>query len=85
MMMMLQDKCVSVQKKAIQVSGKLFQYTLMWLSKSKTVTDEMEVAWNSVNELKKHILKMIDSDLDGYIYQELRTRYIKHISNSILY
>ncbi len=66
MVMMLQDKCVSVQKKAIQVAGKLFKYTLMWLSKSKTVTDEMESAWISINELKKHILMLIDSDLDGY-------------------
>lgn len=66
MMMMLQDKCVSVQKMAIRVSGKLFRDTLMWLSKSKTVTGEMETAWSSVNDLKKYILKLIDSDLDGY-------------------
>lgn len=65
MMMMLQDKSVSVEKKAIQTTAKLYKYTLMWLCKAKTVSEEMESSWNSVNDLKKFILKLIDSDLDG--------------------
>lgn len=65
MMLMLHDASVSVQKKAIQVTSKLYRYTLMWLCRSKSVTGEMELAWSEVCELKKHILKLIDSDLDG--------------------
>jgi symplekin len=65
MVLMLQDKSVTVQKNAIQVTAKVYRYTLMWLCRSKSVTEEMEAAWVSVNDLKKVILKMIDSDLDG--------------------
>jgi len=65
MVMMLQDKSVTVQKKAIQVTAKVYRYTLMWLCKAKSVSEEMEAAWTSVNDLKRLILKMIDSDLDG--------------------
>lgn len=66
MMMMLQDKSVTVQKKAIQVTAKLYKLTLMWLCRSKSVSEDMEVSWNSVCDLKKYIIKLIDSDLDGY-------------------
>lgn len=67
MMMMLQDKSVTVQKKAIQVTAKLYKLTLMWLCRSKSVSEDMEVSWNSVCDLKKYIIKLIDSDLDGYV------------------
>lgn len=79
MMLMLQDRAVGVQKKGIQVTAKLYKYTLMWLCRSKNVTEEMETAWNSVNELKRFILKMIDSDLDG-----IRTHTVKFIETVIL-
>lgn len=65
MVIMLGDPKVSVQKKAIQVSAGLYKLTLMWLCRGKTVTDEMEYTWNSMNELKKSILKQIDSDNDA--------------------
>jgi len=68
MMLMLQDKKVTVQKRSIQIIGKLYKFTLMWLCKSKFVTEEMENAWISVNELKKYIIKLLDSDLDGYVF-----------------
>lgn len=66
MMLMLQDRSVTVQKKAIQVTAKIYKYTLMWLCRSKSVTEEMEASWNSVCDLKKYIVKLLDSDLDGY-------------------
>lgn len=65
MMMMLQDKSVTVQKKAIQVTAKLYRLTLMWLCRSKSVTEDMEAAWAAVCDLKRYIIKLIDSDLDG--------------------
>lgn len=78
MMLMLQDKNVTVEKQAIQVCAKLYKYTLMWLCKSKSVTDEMEAAWTSVNELKKFILKLIDSDLDGLVLKN-KTKLLAYI------
>ena len=62
---MLSDPKVSVQKKAIQVSAGLYKLSLMWLSRAKSVTEEMESTWNAVNDLKKTILQLIDSDNDA--------------------
>ncbi|ODN04325.1 Symplekin [Orchesella cincta] len=79
MMLMLQDKSVTVQKKAVQVIAKLYKFTLMWLCRSKSVTEEMEAAWSAVCDLKKYILNLIDSDLDG-----IRTHAVKFIESVIL-
>lgn len=65
MLMMLNDPVVAVQKKAIQVTAKVYGICLVWLCRAKSVTDEMENAWQTVNDLKRFILKQIDSDNDG--------------------
>lgn len=64
----LTDPCVTVQKRGIQAATKVYQTALVWLCKSKTVTEDMEHAWTSVNDLKHCILSLIDSDNDGCVF-----------------
>ena len=65
--LMLSDPSVAVQKRTIQATSKIYQTALAWLCKSKAVTEEMENAWTAVNDLKRCILRLIDSDNDGCV------------------
>lgn len=77
--MLLCDEAVQVQKKVITASGFIYRNMLMWLCRAPVITDEMEQAWNGLNQIKVEIVNMIDSDNDG-----VRTHSIKFLEGVVL-
>ncbi|KAL8604874.1 hypothetical protein ACOMHN_028502 [Nucella lapillus] len=68
----LQDENVNVQKKVILSFSGLYRCALQWVGKAKTVSPEMNVVWEQVNQVKANLLELIDSDNDG-----IRTHVVK--------
>jgi len=79
--MMLTDRSVAVQKRAIQAVTVLYRSTLRWLSLQAGVgiTDRMEAAWTLVNNIKEGIVQLLDSDNDG-----VRTLTLKFMEMIVL-
>ncbi|KAG8237774.1 hypothetical protein J437_LFUL017090 [Ladona fulva] len=69
--MFLQDTSAAVQKRVIQVASHLYRSALAWLSHARTVTEDMENAWAILTEIKTQIVKLVDSDNDGMIFDLL--------------
>lgn len=77
--MLLCDEAVQVQKRVIKASGFIYRNMLVWLCRASVITEEMEQAWNGLNQIKVEIVNMIDSDNDG-----VRTHSIKFLEGVIL-
>lgn len=77
--MLLCEESVQVQKRVIKASGFIYRNMLIWLCRASVITEEMEKAWNSLNQIKVEIVNMIDSDNDG-----VRTHSIKFLEGIIL-
>lgn len=78
-LMMSPDEPVAVRKRVIQAMTHLYKVCLSWLSKAKTITDNMEAVWNVVGEIKANIIYLLDSDNDG-----VRTHAIKFMEMLVL-
>ncbi|CAF1425009.1 unnamed protein product [Adineta steineri] len=72
--LLLYDDNVLVQKKLIVSMITIYRLTLKWLSKSRLVDENVRSMWESMVNMKIHIMAMLDSDNDG-----LRTVAIKFI------
>ncbi|XP_063228750.1 symplekin isoform X2 [Bacillus rossius redtenbacheri] len=77
--MLLEDPSVQVQKRVIQAAGQVYRCTLVWLSRVKNVTEEMEAAWSVMNRIKASIVNKVDSDNDG-----IRTHSVKFLERVVL-
>ncbi|CAF3368490.1 unnamed protein product [Rotaria sp. Silwood1] len=72
--LLLYDDNVLVQKRLIVSMITIYRLTLKWLSKSRLVDENVRSMWESMVNMKIHIIAMLDSDNDG-----LRTVAIKFI------
>jgi len=72
--LLLFDENVLVQKKLIVSMVSIYRLTLKWLSKSRLSDENVRSMWESMVNMKTHIIAMLDSDNDG-----LRTVAIKFI------
>lgn len=77
--MLLCDESVQVQKRVIKASGFIYRNMLTWLCRATLIADDMEKAWNGLNQIKVEIVNMIDSDNDG-----VRTHSIKFLEGVVL-
>ncbi|CAF4415262.1 unnamed protein product, partial [Adineta steineri] len=65
--LLLYDDNVLVQKKLIVSMITIYRLTLKWLSKSRLVDENVRSMWESMVNMKIHIMAMLDSDNDGYV------------------
>ncbi len=63
--MMLGDVTVDVQKEVILAMTHLYPEALSWLCRARTITDDMEAAWNMVHSIKEIIVHLLDADNAG--------------------
>lgn len=77
--MMMADEAVTIQKRVIQAMIHIYRVALIWLSKSKTVTDNMQAVWTVICRLKDIVLTLLDSDNDG-----IRTHTIKFMEMLVI-
>ncbi|XP_044752882.1 symplekin isoform X2 [Coccinella septempunctata] len=77
--MLLCDECIAVQKRVIQATITIYRRMLAWLCKATHITEDMNEAWIQLNQIKREIANMIDSDNDG-----IRTSAVKFLECVIL-
>jgi symplekin len=65
-------KAVAVQKRVIQAMTQIYKIALSWLSKAKTVSEQMEATWSVICHIKEVINLMLEHSNDG-----VRTHTIK--------
>ena len=65
-------KAVAVQKRVIQAMTHIYKIALVWLSKAKTVSEQMEATWSVICHIKDVINVMLEHSNDG-----IRTHTIK--------
>ncbi|GBM09018.1 Symplekin [Araneus ventricosus] len=65
LIILLNDQAVSVQKKVIQTTAKLYTLTIKWLCKVKNVDEVMEATWTWMTQLKHNIFALLESDNEG--------------------
>ena len=46
------DSALAVQKRVIQAMTHLYRVALVWISRAKTVTEDMEAVWTVVGKIK---------------------------------
>ncbi|XP_022085906.1 symplekin-like [Acanthaster planci] len=79
--MMLSDSAqhVAVIKKVILCSMQLYKIALKWLVNARTFGEEMEAVWDQIQEIKRKVFIMLDSENDG-----IRTHSTKYMESLIL-
>ena len=77
--MMIGDEVVVVQKRVIQAMTHIYKVALGWISKAKSLTDNMEAVWTVVCKIKDIILTLLDSENDG-----IRTYAVKFMEMLII-
>ncbi|XP_045470394.1 symplekin [Harmonia axyridis] len=77
--MLLCDESIAVQKRVIQAAITIYRKMLAWLCKAPHITEEMNEGWTQLNQIKREITNMIDSDNDG-----IRTSAVKFLECVIL-
>ena len=65
-------KAVAVQKRVIQAMTHVYKVALSWLSKAKTISDQMAATWSVICHIKEVINLMLEHSNDG-----VRTHTIK--------
>lgn len=76
---MLSDENTTVSKRVMLACNSLYKLALQLICKVRTIKDDRREMWESMNELKRHICGMIESDNDG-----VRTHAIKFMEMLIL-
>nr|CAD7265235.1 unnamed protein product [Timema shepardi] len=79
LLMLLDDQSVQVQKRVIQAATNVYRSALGWLSRARSVSEEMEAAWNVMARIKVNIVNLVDSDNDG-----IRTHAVKFLECVVL-
>ncbi|CAB3359648.1 Hypothetical predicted protein [Cloeon dipterum] len=79
LMALLRDESVQVIKRAVQAASQVYKATLMWISKSKTVSETLEKTWQEVVQIRNFISDMVDHDNDG-----VRTQSVKFLEIVVL-
>ena len=51
--LLMGDSALAVQKRVIQAMTHLYRVALVWISKAKTVTEDMEAVWTVVGKIKE--------------------------------
>ncbi|XP_019627465.1 PREDICTED: symplekin-like isoform X3 [Branchiostoma belcheri] len=77
--MLLEDENVNVVKKVILSTTQIYRVGLSWLSKVRTISEEMESTWDMIVTMKNRILVMLDSENDG-----VRTHVVKFLEMMIV-
>ena len=50
--LLMGDSALAVQKRVIQAMTHLYRVALVWISKAKAVTEDMEAVWTVVGKIK---------------------------------
>ncbi|KAK2181060.1 hypothetical protein NP493_413g00016 [Ridgeia piscesae] len=77
--LMLGSDVVPVVKKVILTMATLYKVSLQWVCKAKKMSETIEQTWDYVNQMKRDIIEMIDSDNEGF-----RTHSIKFVEAVII-
>lgn len=77
--MMMAEEHVAVVKKLVLCMAQIYKAALMWLAKSRSVSDAMKQTWQTIVKVKSMITEMIDSENDG-----VRTCAIKFLESVVI-
>ena len=77
--MLMSDSALAVQKRVIQAMTHLYKVTLVWISRAKVVTDDMEAVWNVVHGIKEIIIHLLEAENDG-----IRTHTVKFMEMLVI-
>ena len=72
-------KAVAVQKRVIQAMTHIYKVALTWLSKAKSVTEQMTATWSVICHIKEVINLMLEHGNDG-----VRTHTIKFMEMLVI-
>lgn len=78
-MIKMAEENVAVVKKLVLCMAQIYKSALLWLAKSKSISDEMKQTWQTISKIKAMITDMIESDNDG-----IRTHAIKFLESIVI-
>ena len=66
--LLMGDSALAVQKRVIQAMTHLYRVALVWISKAKAVTEDMEAVWTVVGKIKGgiHSLEHLCNNAKGF-------------------